>query len=87
MSKKIRFGESFGLDLSQVIGWKRVSPKNVSPKNTDVVISGVLPVDKWNLEVYTHGNTITFIKGEAGFDYILKTLCEECEFSPPKDTF
>jgi hypothetical protein len=77
MAKKLRFDESFGLDLNQVIGWKRVPPQR-----SDYL----LPLDDWNLEVYTHANKITFIKGEAGFDYVLKKLCEECGFELPKDT-
>jgi hypothetical protein len=84
MTNKVRLGDSFGLDLTQVIGWKRVLPKNLISQN---IIEVGIPLDSWNLEVYTHGNTITFYKGEAGFDYILKTLCEECGFELPKDTF
>jgi len=89
MANKIRFNDSFGLDLSQVIGWKRVPPKLVQPQNPEFVVVplGAIPMDNFNLEVYTHGNTITFRKDEPGFDYILKILCEECEFEPPKDTF
>ncbi len=78
MANKIRYNANFGLDLDQVIGWKHVPIKGSNDRT--------LPKDKWHLEVYTHGNKITFIPGEEGYDYILKTLCEGCGFQPTEHT-
>lgn len=77
MANKLRFNENYGLDLDQVIGWKRVPTLKAD---------ALLPKDYWNLEVYIPGDKMTFVKGEEGFDYLLKTLCTGCGFQQVQDT-
>jgi hypothetical protein len=68
---KVRYNDIFGLDLEQVIAWRRVPTGNIN---------------EWDLEVYIPGNKIVFKKNDDGFDYLLRTLSTGCGFSKTQHT-
>jgi len=77
MLNKVRYNDSYGLDLEQVLAWRRVPPQ-----------MGILQTDKeeWNLEVYMPGNTIiTFQKSDEGFSHLLEVLYKKFLFNLPVD--
>lgn len=73
MPKKVQYNNGFGLDLTQVVGWKRITCQN----------NPLFKSDDWGLELYTSGNTIIVEKStlsEEDLNNLLKHLIEE--FSP-----
>jgi hypothetical protein len=74
VSKKVQYDNSFGLDLSQVVAWRRIP---ISPG------SALLTEEDRDLEVYISGSTIRVEKSTLGaenFDNLLQSLVEQ--FSP-----
>jgi hypothetical protein len=71
MPKKVQYNNSFGLDLTQVVGWKRIITHQNNP---------MFQSDDWGLELYTSGNTIIVEKStlsEEDLNNLLKHLIEE----------
>jgi hypothetical protein len=57
MSKKIRCGHNFGIDLTQVLFWKRI-PKY----KREGELLGQVEIEDGNLELYISGETIMIRK-------------------------
>ena len=73
--KKVQYDNSFGLDLSQVVAWKRISISSES---------AVLTEEDGDLEVYFSGSTMRVEKNTLGaenFKNLLESLVKE--FSAP----
>jgi|GEM_PF-2319762 len=74
MPKKVQYDKSFGLDISQVLAWRRLP---IHPGST------TLTEEDRDLEVYISGSTIRIEKStlsEEDFKNLLQSLVEE--FSP-----
>jgi hypothetical protein len=79
MSNKVQYDEDFGLDLDQVVAWKRI-PTHLGP--------ALLDRKDWDLELYISGNTILVGKsslGEEAFNNLLQDLSKEFPPNSSKD--
>ncbi|MEG3941753.1 hypothetical protein QT995_26900 [Microcoleus sp. S36b_A3] len=79
MSNKVQYDEDFGLDLNQVVAWKRI-PTYLGPALRDR--------KDWDLELYLSGNTILVEKsslGEEAFNNLLQDLSNEFPPNSSKD--
>ena len=68
MANKVGYNENFGLDLDQVVAWKRI-PTRLGP--------ALLEEKDWDLELYFSGNTLHVEKsvlGEEAFNNLLEHL-------------
>ncbi|HBK97241.1 MAG TPA: hypothetical protein DD001_07845 [Microcoleaceae bacterium UBA10368] len=76
MLGKVRYNDSYGLDLEQVLAWKRV------PTQYGELL---LSMEEWDLEVYVPGNKIVFKKDDDGFKDLIDRLRVKFMFNLPTD--
>jgi hypothetical protein len=82
MSNKIRCYDYYGLDLDQVLAWRRVFPQKGI---CDVTGHPVFDKDDWYLEVYIPGNKIIFKNKDVGFYHLINALYKRFILYVPED--
>lgn len=79
MPNKVRYDENFGLNLDEVVAWKRI-PTHAGPR--------ILNEEDWDIELYISGNTILVERSslsEEAFNSLLQHLLKEFPCNYPED--